>query len=99
MYPSDAAGNGRRYLRQYDTVREVATRLTDFGSEEAPAWSSDGKKLVYVSRVGQTYSIYQMALDRADPPVVLWKGPRVRQVDYTLPDSSYSPNLAAVVRV
>jgi len=86
MYPSDEAGNGKRYLRQYDTVREVATRLTDFGAEEAPAWSSDGKKLVYVSRVGQTYSIYQMALDRADPPVVLWKGPRVRQVDYTLPD-------------
>jgi len=86
MYPSDEAGNGKRYLRQYDTVREVATRLTDFGAEEAPAWSPDGKKLVYVSRVGQTYSIYQIALDRADPPEVLWKGPRVRQVDYTLPD-------------
>jgi len=86
VFPSDEAGNGKRYLRLYDTAREVATRLTDSGAEEAPAWSPDGKKLVYVSRDGQTYSIYQIALDRADPPKILWKGPRVRQADYTLPD-------------
>jgi serine/threonine protein kinase len=86
VFPSDEAGNGKHYLRLYDPARDVATRLTDSGAEEAPAWSPDGKMLVYVGRDGPTYSIYQMALDRAAPPQALWKGPRVRQVDYTLPD-------------
>lgn len=86
VFPSDEAGNGKHYLRLYDPARDVATRLTDSGAEEAPAWSPDGKMLVYVGRDGSTYSIYQMALARAGPPVTLWKGPRVRQVDYTLPD-------------
>ena len=83
MFPSDEAGNGKRYLRLYDPARDVATRLTDSGAEEAPAWSTDGKKLVYVSRDGPTYGIYQIDLDRSGSPQTLWKGPRVRQADYT----------------
>jgi serine/threonine protein kinase len=86
VFPSDEAGNGKRYLRLYDTARDIATRLTDHGSEEAPAWSPDGKMLVYVGREGQTYSIFQVVLDRADPPKKVWEGPRVRQADYTLSD-------------
>jgi eukaryotic-like serine/threonine-protein kinase len=85
-FRSDEAGNGKRYLRLYDTTRDVATRLTDQGAEESPAWSPDGKTLVYISRDGQSYGIYQIALDRADPPRTLWKGPRIRQIDHTLPD-------------
>ncbi len=86
IFPSDEAGDGKRYLHLYDPARDVATRLTDSGAEESPAWSSDGKQIVYVSRDGLTYGIYHVALDRPGPPETLWKGSRVRQADYTLPD-------------
>lgn len=85
-FPSDESGDGKRYLHLYDLARDVGTRLTDSGAEEGPAWSSDDKKLVYVSRDGPTYGVYRIVLDGSGPPETLWKGSRVRQTDYTLHD-------------
>lgn len=83
VFASDEAGNGKRYLRLYDSGRDVATRLTDGGGEEAPTWSEDGKKIAYVGGENSTFAIYQIAVGGSSPPEVLWKGARVRQPEYS----------------
>jgi len=83
VFASDEAGNGKRYLRLYDSGRDVATRLTDGGGEEAPTWSADGKKIAYVGGENSTFAIYRIAVGRSGPAEVLWKGARVRQPEYS----------------
>jgi serine/threonine protein kinase/Tol biopolymer transport system component len=78
----DEAENGKRYLHLYDTSRDIATRVTDAGGEEAPTWSPDGKKLAFISGANASYALYQVTVGSNDPPEQLWKGARARQPDY-----------------
>ncbi len=82
VFPSDEAGDGKRYLHSYDLQRDVQTRLTDGGTEESPVWSPDSKKVAYFSRDQAAYGLYQLELGSSGSPEVLWKGAPARQPDY-----------------
>ena len=44
---SDTEGNGKLTISVLDLARGVSTRLTEGGHEESPAWSPDGKKVLF----------------------------------------------------
>jgi Tol biopolymer transport system component len=80
---SDDARNGKRYIRVYDLERGISTRLTDGGSEESPAWSRDGKRIVYVGHARDTYYMYEVAADGSGPAQVLMKGAKMLHPDWS----------------
>ncbi|MGI8785733.1 MAG: protein kinase domain-containing protein [Acidobacteriota bacterium] len=81
---SDDDRNGKTYIRVYDFVREISTRLTDGGKEANPAWSHDGKRITYVViGRGDTSYMYEVAADGSGPPKLLLKGAWMLHVDWS----------------
>src|SRR5258708_22947683 len=81
-FASDEARNGKYYLHVYDVARDVATRITDGGYEDTPAWSRDGKNLAYKTADGKTNYLYQVAANASSPPELLLKGARMGMLDW-----------------
>jgi dipeptidyl aminopeptidase/acylaminoacyl peptidase len=71
---SDDARNGKHFIRVYDLARGVATRLTESGSDGSPAWSHDGRKIVYGAIDGKSHDLRVVPADGSSPPQLLLKG-------------------------
>jgi Tol biopolymer transport system component len=56
--------------------------LTDGGSEEAPTWDAESKRIVYVGGENANFSLFQISVRSNEAPETLWKGPRIRQPSY-----------------
>jgi serine/threonine protein kinase len=89
LVSSDDAKNGKYFLRIYDLERGVSTRLTDGGSEEEAGWSHDGKRIAYVTAVGDLFSLYDILADGSSSPQLLIQGGMMRHVDRS-PDDHIS---------
>jgi serine/threonine protein kinase len=83
---SDDARDGKHFIRVYDLERGISTRMTEGGSEASPAWSRDGKRITYVGRAGDTYSMYEIAADGSGSPRVLVKGAKMLHPDWSPDD-------------
>jgi eukaryotic-like serine/threonine-protein kinase len=84
---SDDARNGKLFIRVYDLARGVATRLTEGGSDESPAWSHDGGKIAYGTFDGKAHYINVVPTDGSSPPQLLLKGEAImRHLDWS-PDA------------
>jgi serine/threonine protein kinase len=73
---SDDERNGRHFIRIHDLRRGISTRLTEGGTDEFPTWSSDGRRITYLTGAasGKTISINDIPPDRSGPPQLLLKG-------------------------
>lgn len=80
---SDDEHNGRNYLRVYDLVRGVSTRLGDGIIQETPIWSHDGKRITYPTERDGTYYLEEISADGSGPPRVLLKGARMAPTDWS----------------
>jgi Tol biopolymer transport system component len=60
---SDELHDDKWHICIYDLERGVTTRLTDGGDDWHPSWSTDGKKILYVSTEGYEAHIYEIAAD------------------------------------
>ena len=78
---SDDELNGKSYIRVHDLGRGIATRLTSGGEEVDPAWSRDGKHVVYASGFRTGTSLYQAVVDGSAPPELILTGARMGHLD------------------
>jgi eukaryotic-like serine/threonine-protein kinase len=63
-------GNGNLFIRVYDLVRGISTRLTEGGSDRSPAWSPDGKRITYTT----FDALKETPADGSGSPQLLLKG-------------------------
>ena len=71
---ADDARNGRYYIHVIDLESGRSTRLSDGGREGTPVWSSDGKRIAYVGREGNSTALYEIPIDGSGAPKLLVKG-------------------------
>jgi serine/threonine protein kinase/Tol biopolymer transport system component len=83
-YDSDDDHNGKSYIRVYDFVRGISTRLTSGGTETIAAWSPKGRRIAYIGGLngnfrtmyyGNATGVYQVPADGSMPAQLLLKGP------------------------
>jgi len=67
---SDDERNGNSVIRVLDFTRGVSSRLTDGGNESSPAWSPDGKRIIY-RRID---ALTEVPVDGSGPAQILLKG-------------------------
>jgi Tol biopolymer transport system component/DNA-binding winged helix-turn-helix (wHTH) protein len=67
---SDDARNGKSFIRVYDLAHSISVRLTDSGADHSPAWSPDGKTIVYTT----LDALKEVPADGSSPPQILLKG-------------------------
>jgi DNA-binding winged helix-turn-helix (wHTH) protein/Tol biopolymer transport system component len=61
---SDDARNGKYFIRVYDLLHGISTRLTDSGADRSPAWSRDGKRITYST----LDTLKEVPADGSSPP-------------------------------
>lgn len=82
-FDSDDDRNGKSYIRIYDFVRSISTRLTDGGNEMDASWSPDGKRITYIVGFRAGSSIYEVPVNRSGPSQLLLKGGKMIHIDWS----------------
>ena len=81
---SDDARNGKYYVRVIDLANGRSTRITDGGREGTPVWSSDGKRIAYVTAETNSTAVYEVLSDGSGSPQLLVKGAQKLLNDWSL---------------
>jgi DNA-binding winged helix-turn-helix (wHTH) protein/Tol biopolymer transport system component len=71
---SDDGRNGQYYIRTFDLVRSVSTRITSGGHDDRPTWRPDGKTITYTADDGRAFEIRQVSADGSASPSPIQKG-------------------------
>jgi eukaryotic-like serine/threonine-protein kinase len=81
---SDDDHNGKYFIRIYDLLRGVSTRLGDAVVEDTQMiWSRDGKRITYATPRAGTYYMEEIRSDGSSPPGVLLEGARIVPNDWS----------------
>jgi len=78
---SDDEHNGKRFIRVYDLVRGISTRLTEGGSEEFPIWTHRGEDITYAAAGGS--EIRHTQRDGSGLPQLLLRGSEMVPTDWS----------------
>jgi Tol biopolymer transport system component len=72
-----------------DIARGVRTRITGgLASNNAPNWSPDGTRVVYLSDRAGMYDIYVQTVDDPSPPQTLWRSANDKEDPVWTPDGN-----------
>jgi serine/threonine protein kinase len=82
-YSADPAFDGNRSVWTFDLIRKTATRVTDGDRDGFPAWSPDGKQLVYSGSRADGFGLYVRAADGSGQDQVLAKGVSLPPTDWS----------------
>ncbi|HEY7057721.1 MAG TPA: protein kinase [Vicinamibacterales bacterium] len=65
----------------YDIEHRSAARLTSTGTDIRPAWSPDGKKIMFSSKRGPYYNVYEKSADGTGPDQLFFESPHDKLVE------------------
>jgi Tol biopolymer transport system component len=76
----------------YDITHRSASRLTNNGTDQRAAWSADGQRILYSSKRGPYYNVYEKAADGSGNDRLVFDSPEDKLVE----DWSLDGRLVAV---